>query len=353
MKLSESTVKRSENLQLTRFIAAILVLLAHNFSIVLGPPNADWLYRYTGDFSFGGVAVSIFFLCSGYLTVKSLERNSNTIEFFWSRLIRLIPALAVVIVFTLLLGIFVTDLGAKQYLSSKGAYEYLLNIFFITRHKLPGVFEALPNSSSVNGVLWTLPIEFLCYIACFIAYKIGLLKKWGMYVTIPFALAFIIGYNYVPQFFADALRPCLFFYIGMLYAVCADKISFKKSLVIIALLGLILCFAIKPLTLFGMALFFTYILFYIWFGIKQIPSRVGSIGNYSYGIYLLGFLIQQILMFIAIKLYGTLPQNRTILFIAVLIAAGLLSTLGGMLLFRFVETPMIKWGKNIKMSRKG
>ena len=72
MKLSEFSGK-SSNLQLTRFIAATLVMFAHAFVLSTGVSDGDWFLIITkNQLGMGAIAVSIFFLCGGFLICKSV-----------------------------------------------------------------------------------------------------------------------------------------------------------------------------------------------------------------------------------------------------------------------------------------
>mgnify|MGYP001105341616 CR=1 FL=1 len=61
---------------------------------------------------------------------------------------------------------------------------YLLNIVFVLRHNLQGVFIHNNFDATVNGSLWTLLVEFVCYIGCYFGWKVGLTKQKAMKYTI-------------------------------------------------------------------------------------------------------------------------------------------------------------------------
>ena len=47
----------------------------------------------------------------------------------------------------------------------------------IPRYTLPGVFENNLFPSIVNGSLWTLILEVICYVLLYITYKLKILEK--------------------------------------------------------------------------------------------------------------------------------------------------------------------------------
>ena len=107
----------------------------------------------------------MFFALSGFLVAGSLERSKTMFGFLGLRVIRIFPALAVeVILSAFLIGAAVTTLPFASYFRDPLFLRYLLNIFGVVHFYLPGVFENNPNPRVVNGQLWTVPIELLCYV---------------------------------------------------------------------------------------------------------------------------------------------------------------------------------------------
>lgn len=57
-------VKRSYNLEVMRFIAALLVIISHSFTLTQGSTQNEWLVVLTrNQLTFGALAVALFFLC--------------------------------------------------------------------------------------------------------------------------------------------------------------------------------------------------------------------------------------------------------------------------------------------------
>ncbi|MEE0419940.1 MAG: acyltransferase [Lachnospiraceae bacterium] len=302
MRLIDAQHIRSSNLQLTKFIAAIMVIISHSFVLCTGSVSGDWIYRISdGQLTMGYVAVSIFFLCGGFLIAKSAERLSTFSSYWKTRALRIFPPLFFTVILCIVIGgLFLTQLPPKQYWTAPQTWRYLLNALLIPQHELPGVFANAPYNSTVNGSLWTLPVEFLCYIACFIFYKTGFLRKGKFCLTIPLAVITTLFSFYVsdkiPTLFT-ALSPCLFFYIGMTYYVYHDKIILNKKYFLMSVCLFVL-FSVFHLHRLGMFLCFPYIMFTFWFGARQLPRKLAYIGNFSYGIYLLGFPVQQTIIYL-------------------------------------------------------
>lgn len=295
MKLSDARGK-SQNLHFVRFLAAIGVIFAHSFVLSTGSEEGEWLNLLTGQqIGLGAVAVAVFFLCGGYLIAKSVERLKTFGAYFKARMIRILPPLIFVTIAVTILGVFFSTYSAKEYFSIAGTWKYLLNGVFVLVHELPGVFTENPYMPTVNGALWTLPVEFACYVACFVLYQFKGTKKKQYLLMCPAALtgfaALWVAGSRIPMF-RSMIRPCLLFYIGIGFWVYRDFIELKMKWMILSICGLILTVAFQVSDL-GMVLFFPYIMFTIWFGIRQCPEWLGKLGNYSYGMYLWGFPVQQ------------------------------------------------------------
>ena len=68
IKLSDVATSRVNNLNFMRFVAALMVIVSHCYSVVLGGDAGSYLLKLTGDrLSPGGVSVGVFFLFGGFL----------------------------------------------------------------------------------------------------------------------------------------------------------------------------------------------------------------------------------------------------------------------------------------------
>lgn len=291
--------KRSHNLQLMKYIAAIMVICSHAFPIVTGNMNTEPLYRLTnGQLSMGGFAVAVFFLSAGYFIPSSMEKKKTAKAFFKARCMRIFPLLWIVVIVSILMGAVISTDDMSSYWCDRRTWFYLLNGLLIPVHNLPGVFENVPYLPTVNGALWTLPVEFLCYIVCFLLYKMRFLKeKWYFLYMIPASalagMLLLVEKQY--PFFMQVYRPCFLFVIGMGYWIYREKIKLDSKLFIpgLILFGLSLIFHVANI---GIFILFPYLCMFLWFGHKQISDRIDFLGDMSYGIYLCGFPIQQLLV---------------------------------------------------------
>lgn len=296
----ETQIKqKSNNLDLMKFLAAWLVVVHHSFDLNLA--KGEWIKVITGQqLDFGTMAVSLFFLASGIFIAKSMERNQSAKRFFKARFRRVWPPLAAVVVLSVVMGAFITTLPVGQYLTSSVTWRYLLNAVFVLQHDLPGVFENNVFGSAVNGALWTLPVEVLCYVACYVIYRLGLLKKkrilgvMAVYLVCAwfgFRICAVLGIAIL----SAAFRPIYFFLLGHVLYVYRDKVPVDLRLFILSLAGMGVCFMLSQP---GVAvwIFYPYVLVYLAFMGKQCGSRLAFGGRFSYTIYLCAFPLQQLLI---------------------------------------------------------
>lgn len=154
-----------------RMVLALGVVGIHTLALA---DNASMTQVWSGPWRFLPAAIlPMFFALSGFLVSSSLERNSIP-RFLVLRVIRIVPALAVETVLVALgIGLSVTVLPWRQYVSEPGFAAYFLNILGFIHYALPGVFQG----AVLNAQLWTIPAELYCYVMLVVAALLGLVKR--------------------------------------------------------------------------------------------------------------------------------------------------------------------------------
>ncbi len=290
---------RSNNLGFMKFIAAIFVLVHHSYALT---DNQDSLIGLITEhqLDFGTLSVSLFFLFSGLFIAKSVEQLQTPQRYFKARFIRIWPALSAVVCLSIIMGAFISSLSLYDYFTDRVTWKYFMNAFFVLQHSLPGVFEDNVYGNAVNGALWTMPVEVLCYIACYVIFQGGFLKKKKILVVMVLYFAFAASGYYLftllkVGLLTAALRPCYFFLLGNVLYVYREKVMIDMRLFWAAVCGMAVSLA---LSLPGLAIwvFYPYIILYLAFMGRQCGRAVSVLGRYSYTIYLCGFPIQQLLI---------------------------------------------------------
>ncbi len=296
--LGDISKGRENNLALVKLIAAILVIYSHSYPIT--GSGEDHINRITnGQMGWGSFAVSIFFFYGGFLIMRSAENKKTFKAYFKARCTRIFPQLWMVVLLSVfMVGPLFTTLSVGEYFSDIGTYKYLLNGVFVLVHDLPGVFTSNIYGATVNGPLWTLPVEFICYILCFIYLKLGLAEEKKTLITSPIVLVGGIGAWVILSGNAtlqSMFRPMLFFFIGMALYVLRDKIPVRLSFACIALVVMILSLFIG---VYFVAIYITlpYMLIYVGFALPFSTNKWMEHFEVSYGAYLSAWPVQQMLM---------------------------------------------------------
>ena len=299
-----------------RIFLAVSVLATHSFLIAQGNIHQFESKPYTLLY---WVILPLFFALSGFLITGSAMRLKLK-DFLINRGIRIVPALAVdICIAALIIGPIFTTFPLRQYFTSYEFYAYFANITGIIHYILPGVFEQNPFPATVNGSLWTVPFEIGCYVIMSLFIITGVLKSKGKALSATIVTTAYIVVSYSPSFhvldhlgtrlhtlmdhfFADRGNFLYsYFMVGSMFYLFRYKIPFHPGV-------LVLCLATFLLFAYGwfdflpdltrklsMMPFVIYILVYV--GMVKIPPLpIYRHGDYSYGVYLYGYPIQQVIV---------------------------------------------------------
>ncbi|AYF89602.1 MULTISPECIES: acyltransferase [unclassified Pseudomonas] len=321
---------------LVRHFAAFMVLFSHHFALS-GMTEPSFL----GMHSLGGLAVVIFFSISGYLVTKSFVRSANFYDYLEKRARRIFPGLiacSAVVVFVVIP--FYVELGYFDYLSEERTWKTFLSASMLLGIRYAGIFSDFIYSGTINGSLWTLPIEFLCYLI------VGVVLVFSRTVKAPLALLVVsfVGMLVVREnsinytFYAISLERLMMFLmvfsLGGVLALTESIWMAKTSRIylIVASMAVLFVFKGRPemMVLGNMAICVIVIAFCTSFSESLIAGRF----DVSYGVYIYAFPVQQLVINnFSYGLYSEMALSA--LFTLVLAIASWL----------LVEKPMLKRGK--------
>ena len=147
---------RNNNFDCVRLIFATFVVISHSY-VLTGASEGDFLYRATsGQTMFSHVGVAGFFVVSGYLVFESLCRSTSVVDYLRKRVRRIVPALLVMLLITLMVLPVVYD-SSIPYTKNVEVWTYLpRNLLLATQYHIAGVFENNPYPRVINGSLWTI-----------------------------------------------------------------------------------------------------------------------------------------------------------------------------------------------------
>lgn len=248
------------------------------------------------------VIVPSFFALSGFLVAGSLLRNSLP-AFLTLRGVRIFPALAVeVLISAMLIGPLVTAYPLSTYFSDPLFFRYFFNLIGHVQYRLPGVFLGMPGPDYVNMQLWTIPKELECYV---LISMIGLIRlhtrPWMLFFALLAVTAAIFGREVWTGVFPElnAQPPggviVMAFLFGVALYMLRDSFPFHWSL---GLASLVMgWFSLSfGATMYLSALPVAYLTVYV--GLLNPPrTLLSAAADYSYGIYLYGFPVQQSVAF--------------------------------------------------------
>jgi peptidoglycan/LPS O-acetylase OafA/YrhL len=245
-----------------------------------------------------------FFALSGFLVAASLLRSRTIQGFLTLRAVRLVPALFFeVTISALILGPLLTVFTLRDYFTSPLFHAYWLNIVGDIQFQLPGLFLDNPDPNLVNRQLWTIPVELKCYLGLAGLYLIGVSRrKWRMLWMLALAIAAFplldmakgqdpFGLDNVP---AKVLIEC--FLAGVAIFLFKDDLPLNRGLLLLSAALSFLCLSDRYASYIA-CLPIAYLTVYL--GLTNTRrTLVSRIGDYSYGLYIYGFVIQQAYAFL-------------------------------------------------------
>ncbi|MFF7587464.1 acyltransferase family protein [Kitasatospora purpeofusca] len=366
--LSEA-LGRENGFGLLRLLLALSVIFAHAMPLGVrrGSIGAHWS---GGQVELGGLAVSGFFVLSGFLITGSGARLS-TARFLWNRAIRILPGLWACLLVT---AFVVAPLVAyREHLLDgfwshpQGPWQYVMANWSIGTGQ-PGISGLLTHNADAgfNGSLWSLAYEVLCYLAVAALAALGVLRRarWVVLGTVVALYAYMVHLAidgpglrspiYIPTGFPDWRFPFLgeigtdkILPLGLLFGLGAVAELYKKSLRMNGILAL-LAFAL----LVGSARYggfyligfpsLAYLLIWLACCMPRPLTKVGAKADFSYGVYIYAFPIQQGLALWHVQRHGYAVYTG---------ASVVLALVAAVLSWYLVEKPALKL-KNLGLPRK-
>ncbi|MEM7162907.1 MAG: acyltransferase [Bacteroidota bacterium] len=300
--------RQSNNFDFLRLLGAFLVIVAHCQFLIAGKsPEIDYFKLLFGKDP-GRLGVVIFFVISGFLVTKSWITKKNFSSFFLSRVLRIYPGAIVVIILTVfILGPVFTEFSIANYFNHELSQKYLYNLklYQVDFYQLPGVFQTNPHAA-VNGSLWTIPHELACYVAVMLLGTLSIFKN--RFVALFFGILLIFLWILIPSQIDQFILPYweldfnhfyglfLYFYMGSLLYLWKDYLIFNWTLGLMSILLLIILNQLSIPTYYAVLLI-PYSILCIAFTPKIPFHKSGKYGDFSYGLYIYAFPVQQMLLY--------------------------------------------------------
>jgi peptidoglycan/LPS O-acetylase OafA/YrhL len=344
LSLEAALARRHDNFLLLRFVAASMVLFGHSYILSGGPGARDFVARaalgpgvYTGS-----LAVDVFFIISGFLIAGSYVNHGNLETFLRARFFRLVPAYAVCLVASaFVLGPFVTKLPLGEYLRAPATFHYVtknLRLEPELQWGLPGVFESNPYRNVTNGSIWSLPGEVCMYLWVATLGVATVLRRRSLANAVLVA-CLVVGLlvpeelPFVPA--AVFVRPAGFFMAGMFCYLNRAQSPIRTDVLLVLVAACIFTHHVAVLGPAFAYVFATALVYgVLWFAYRPRLGFYNRFGDYSYGVYLWGFPMEQLV----VHVHGR-PTSPPVCFWSGL----LLTVLCAVISWHLVEKPALRW----------
>jgi peptidoglycan/LPS O-acetylase OafA/YrhL len=334
--LRERYDPRSNGLGLLRLALAVTVLVAHAWPLGLGRPNpGEALTR--GQADPGSLAVDGFFVLSGFLVAASARRG-GALRFAWHRFLRIFPGLWVCLAGTALAAAVTGHAGGAGFLRQNflgAVHQWGIGTLF-----LDTPYGRLVQGSVANGSLWSLVYELLCYCGLAVLIAAGLPRRAPWLVPVLAAVAYAVivadalhdpaepryrgGLGPLPLWgYVDRQLAC---YLGFLFLLGASAQLYAHRVPLHPLLGVAAGLILVASLVYGgfFAAGYPALAYLLLYAACAVPPRLHAVGrerDYSYGIYIYAFPVQQAVAHFGGAAWGLLPYLALCLPAVLLVAA--------------------------------
>jgi len=327
---------RRNSLNFIRLCLATTVILSHAFAFRRGVEFGKF---WNSKSDLGTIAVFGFFGISGFLIAGSALRN-HVGRYLWQRFLRIFPAFWICLFVTAFLFAYLGWQHTRPGYSAvcglhcythepNGPWSFVFNNFFLKMRQLT-IPHTIPRSGvqAWNGSLWSLFFEFVCYLLLAGLAIIGLLRRRaavavlaGVFWFTDFVVTSVPSLNAefnvfvrVDEMMIIALVPI--FLVGAVIFLYQDRIPdsgwIAWGCVALFFVGFVLPlgnsypgFSLTSVNI--TAPFLVYPL--LWLGIHLPCQRIGAKNDYSYGVYIYAFPVQQILAIWGVSKWGYWPYT--------------------------------------------
>lgn len=323
--IGEALNGTNNSLGLIRLVLASVVLVDHAFP--LGGFGTDPVLAATNNqASLGTLAVAGFFAISGYLIAKS-GMSGDVVQFMWRRALRIFPAYWLVLLTTaFVVGPILWLNGGREladyFVGPNGPFRYFSANYTLTIGTY-GIHDLLATTtpygvqvggSVFNGSIWTLIYEWNCYLMIAVLVAFGVLRNARIFVPIMAAffllmqVVALVDFGAVGQILprmADRYTISLgfTFLAGSVIAVYSKKIPFDNRIGIMSGILLLLTLRYGGFSTLGTAAG-AYFVIYLAARLPRQVHWIGAKNDYSYGVYIYGFLVQQVIAYFGLYRFG-------------------------------------------------
>lgn len=324
---------RKNNFNLIRLLLAVLVILSHSALLVDGDARREPLVRWFHTMTFGEFAVDGFFILSGYLIFQSWDSTPKFGVFAAKRILRVYPGYVVA---ALASGLVVGPFGAASptFWSELRPWAFFWNLVTLRGARVPAVFPGQPFPD-VNGSLWTIFWEFICYFVLAGLAVLGVGKRRRLWFV---ATVLLLSIPLLAKMGADPVvsgvhlpvahpffRLAGHFFVGGTYYLFRDRVRFAAPQALVCVVLLVACLFSRVLAEPALAVLGGYSLLTLAFLRRGPLMAFNRLPDISYGVYLYAWPIQKLLLW---KTNGLTPWTLFLASTALCFVVALVSWYG-------------------------
>ncbi|MFK3985048.1 acyltransferase family protein [Micromonospora sp. NPDC050397] len=320
-----------------RMAFACGVIIAHAQPLGFGQPSIGWGWS-SGQSDLGTMSLYGFFLISGFLITESGLRHSLG-RYAWARFVRVFPGLWVCLLVTALVLAPLVALYERGNLNGfwshpEGPFDYLTTNWLASMEQfnISGLLAGTPfggmvgGPSAFDGSLWTLRYDLVFYGVVAILIATAVLSRAPRAVLLMTAVCYalilrdLLGaadltsrpaqhgaigpFPLIGSFAADwTLYLGFLFLLGAAARLYPHRVPMHGSLAVLAAvllagsLSLGAFMAVGPPTI-------AYLVLYLAVALPQRLARLGRGRDYTYGLYIYGFPVQQVIALLGVAQFG-------------------------------------------------
>ncbi|MBH0114103.1 acyltransferase [Novosphingobium sp. YJ-S2-02] len=357
-------ILKFHNFDALRLFAAAAVIFSHGFLIAEGTEDNEPLQFATGEI-LGMYGVYTFFILSGFLITQSWMRKPDPACYFTGRFLRVYPAYAasILLVILVIAPLWYQDRLIDYFSNGQLLTPILKGLAFdYNEYYAPGVqfYDGDQSLGGVlNGVFWSLQTEVILYVILAVLGSFGILRWYVVLglalLTLTWHLKFsyfkiVFGAHHTFDLWGFTFGAPGFFAGSFLYFWFSRYKASARIALVFGLLAVLLPFfdlsgylppAAQSNQLFPILAAYPI----LWLGHAGAPNLGNWTrwGDLSYGLYLFGWPIQQVLR----ALLG--PGWNGWAFFPLSLAAGLA---GAYLSWRFIEAPALRYKRRLLAQRR-
>lgn len=348
--LADRWSPRRNSFALLRLVLAFGVLIAHCWPVGYARASlGNSLSR--GQTDLGSLSLFGLLVVSGFLNTDSGLRKTGR-QFAWRRFLRIFPGLWVCLLVTALVfapAVALYENGTLHgfWTHGNGPLAYLATNWFgsMQQFSISGLLAHTPygvavgGPSAFDGSLWSVHYELGCYIALGVLIATNGLRRRPWTVLLALAVAYLLilrdtfgagwttrpvpwgAIGPIPLLGSFAAQWVL--YLGFLFLLGAaarlymGRIPMHGALAVVAGVLILATCRFGAFLAIGL-LAYAYLLLYVVVALPGALTRVGRTRDYSYGVYIYAFPVQQMIaltggtrhgmtVYILLSIAGTFP----------------------------------------------